>query len=510
MTDGKSAKYQHNRFLMNQDTGNVLKELIGFIPAAVIPSLLGFVSVAVFSRYLPPVEYGYFTLVFTTAILAHTLAFSWINQSIMRYYERYAGQQTRAFFSTCVTGFFVLIVFVVLGWLIIAGYLNAHIDRRLWGMLFFGPVIVFFYSGSNLMLAFNRAMRNSVRYSLLASTNAVLKLVVALLLIYFFRKDATAILGGIIIAGGVVFIPELVRLARRFGFGLRAFNRSMLIAFIRYGTPLVGLAMSNIILSSSDRYLIAYFLGSDAVGVYSAGYKITETAIMFLVTFLMWASFPALVSAYEKRGDAAAVALMDDLLKIYVILIFPAMIGLTILSRDVTGTLLDRRYYEAYRIIPWIASGIFLMGLSLYYSKSFGLRERTFILFLLFLLSALVNIGLNIVLIPMFGMQGAAISTMLAYLICFLLSSTVGARLLRWHFPFVIFFKVIAAGAVMGLVIHLMPDLGNAWLSLLSKILAGFVVYSGLLLTLEQKLQTKIIMPILRQRIDSQVRSQGR
>ncbi|KPJ77233.1 MAG: hypothetical protein AMJ54_08590 [Deltaproteobacteria bacterium SG8_13] len=492
---------------MNQDTGKVLKELIGFIPAAIVPSLLGFVSVAVFSRYLPPEEYGDFTLVFTTAVLAHTFAFSWINQSIIRYYERFAPQQVGDFFSTCVTGFFILSVLVALGWLIVTAALNEQLSPRLWKLLFLGPLIVFFYSGSNMVLAFNRAMRDSVRYSLLSSINAVMKLLVALLLIYFVRKDAASILGGIILAGGIVLIPEIIRLSRRWGFRLRGCNRSMLVTFIKFGGPLVGLALSNIILSSSDRYIIAYFLDSDAVGVYSAGYKITETAIMFLVTFLMWASFPALVSAYEKSGDSAAVALMDDLLKIYVILIFPAMLGLTVLSEDITGTLLDRRYFDAHKIVPWIASGIFFMGLSFYYSKSFELRERTLFLFALFLLAAMANILLNIILIPILGLQGAAISTMLAYFICFLLSSTAGSRLLAWHFPFVIFLKALAAGGLMCLVVYFVPDLDNEWLSLFSKILIGFVVYTGALLVLERDIKAKIILPFVDRRKDSLVQS---
>ena len=488
---------------MHQDTGKVLKELIGFIPAAVIPSLFGFISVAVFSRYLPPEEYGYFTLVFTTAILAHTFAFSWINQSIIRYYERFAPLQTEDFFSTCVTGFFLLSVFVALVWRVVAGILHHQLSPRLWELFLIGPVVVFFYSGSNMVLGFNRAMRNSLRYSLLSSVNAVLKLLFALLLILYFRNDATAILGGIVLAGSLVFIPELIRLSRRCGYRLRQFNRSMLTTFFMFGGPLVGLALSNIILSSSDRYIIAYFLGSDAVGVYSAGYKITETAIMFLVTFLMWASFPALVSVYEKKGGSAAAALMHDLLKIYVILIFPAMLGVTVLSKDIIGTLLDSRYFDAHRVVPWIAGGVFFMGLSFYYSKSFELRERTLFLFFLFFSAALANIVLNFILIPGFGLQGAAVSTMLAYLCCFILSSIVGSKMLRWHFPYAIFLKTVAAGAVMCVAVHFMPDLRNPWLSLFIKILIGFAVYTGILLALEHSIPSKLIMPIIRQRKDS-------
>ena len=495
--------------VMNQDTGKVIKELIGFIPAAVIPPLFGFISVAVFSRYLPPEEYGYFTLVFTTAILAHTFTFSWINRSIIRYYERFAPLQTADFFSTCVTGFFLLSVVVALVWLVAAGILHHQLGPRLGDLLFIGPVVVFFYSGSNMVLVFNRAMRNSLRYSLLSSVNAVLKLLFALLFIMYFRNDATAILGGIVFAGGLVFIPELIRLSRRCGYQPRRFNRSMLATFITYGGPLVGLALSSIILSSSDRYIIAFYLGSEAVGVYSAGYKITETAIMFLVTFLMWASFPALVSAYEKNGDSAATALMGDLLKMYVILVFPAMLGVTVLSKDIIGTLLDSRYFDAYRVVPWIAGGIFFMGLSLYYGKSFELRERTLFLFFLFFLSALANIVLNFLLIPRFGLQGAAVSTMLAYLCSFLLASLVGSKLLAWHFPYAIFLKTFAAGVVMCVAVHFMPDLNNPWLSLFTKILIGFAVYAGMLLALEHSIPSKLVIPIIKQGKESLVQTRN-
>ena len=91
---------------MRESTRDTLADLGRYTPTLIIPPLMGIVAVAVYTRILDPVEYGYYTLVFTTAVFVQTVAFGWLNQSSLRYYQRYKNAEKESYFSTCLLGFF--------------------------------------------------------------------------------------------------------------------------------------------------------------------------------------------------------------------------------------------------------------------------------------------------------------------------------------------------------------------------------------------------------------------
>jgi O-antigen/teichoic acid export membrane protein len=473
------------------DTRRTLQDLVRYLPSAVVPSLLGFVAVAVFTRLLSPEAYGGYTLVYTTVMFVHTCAFSWINQAALRYYERYQQGDAQGYFSTALLGFLTVLIVVSLAWFALSP-LVARARPQLQPLLLLGPPLILFYSGGNLVLAFLRAMRCSLRYSLLSAGNAVLKVLAGLLFILSFNLGAAGILLGMIAAGAVVFLPETLRLIHRFRPDPRRFRTDLLVAFARYGLPVVGMAFVNIILAASDRYFIEYFMGSAAVGIYSAAYRITESSIMVFVSFLMLAAFPALIAAHERGGDKAARHLMRDLLALFMLLVTPVLTGVVVLSEEIIGTLLGPAYFSAHRLVPWIAGGAFWMGLCMYYNKSFELKEQTLILLGLSAAAALVNVGLNVALIPRLGLQGAAISTFAAYGCCFLLSMTAGSRRLRWAFPWLSGAKAMAGCLLMAMALLVLPDSPWKWFSLAYKVFSGGAVYLAAMLLVEPHLRVQL------------------
>ena len=465
---------------MQETSRKALEDIIRYIPSAAIPSALGVVAVAAFTRLLPPEEYGYYTLVFTTVLFVHTFAFSWINQSVIRYFERFRGADQQTLFATLILTFGTLMILTALAWYAVMQGIELQ-QERLRGLLMLGPPVVLIYSGGALLLSFERAARNSLKYSLLTTLNAILKLLTALLIIYGFNGRADALLLGIVAAGAIVFLPEWIRLTRRWPPLPSKFRMSILRGCASYGFPIVGMAVVNIVLSASDRYLIEYYLGSSDVGIYSAGYKITEAGVMLFVSLLMLASFPALVEAYEQTGVPRTKALMNDLLKVYLLLLIPVLVGLIMLSGDFIKAVLGAPYVAAGRVVPWIAAGAFFMGLCQYYNKSFELKEKTPLLLILFTLAASANILLNMALIPRFGITGAALSTCLSYMLALVFSIVFGAGLLRWDFPWKSALAALVGSVFMAAVLLFLPSVSSAWPSLLIKITAGAGVYAGIL-----------------------------
>ena len=467
---------------MQLATKNTIHDLIRYVPSVIIPSLFGFLAVAFYTRLLSPREYGFYTLVFTTSLFGEILAFNWLNQSTLRYYERYKSAEINRFFSTCLIGFFMVAAVTTFILSSASIGLKNFFEPRLRELLFFLPILVLCQSGSKLMLIFLRARRESNRYSMQLSANSVIKLTCSLMLIYFLGMSAEAILLGICISGTYVFLCEFIRLARKWRPRLRHYDKDIFKKFARFGLPLLGLTFVNLILSVSDRYVIEIIKDTAHVGIYSAAYKIAETGVFGIILFLMLASFPALIEVFENHGETQAKALMRDLFGIFVIIMVPIVTCIVVLAVDIIEVTLGAAYHEAYLILPFIAVGIFFLGLCHYYGKSFELKEKTILLPVVYAVPAALNLILNVLLIPLIGIKGAAISTLVAYFCCFLLLRVVGAKYIKWDYPWKTFLTAIVSSSIMGAIIYLLPDHPVKWFSLVYKVSIGFLVYSTIIM----------------------------
>jgi O-antigen/teichoic acid export membrane protein len=473
---------------MQLSTQNALADMLRYIPAIAIPSVMGVVSISVFTRLLSPYEYGLYILVFTAALFVETLGFSWLNQSTLRYFQRYGDKSPVEFFSTSIFGFLALILVVAFAAFCVLFLLRNYSYHKLWKLALLGPLLLFAQSGYQLTLTLLRAQRESWRYSLQASGNAILRFLCALALISFFAMKAEAILLGMSCAGGFVFLLEIVRLCKRFQISIHRLSLRLFRTFARYGFPLVGLAAANMILSASDRYLIEYFSDSAQVGIYSAGYRIAETSVYLFVSFLLLAAFPALIEVFEKQGEDRTRELMKDLLSIFLLLIVPVVFGISALSEEITEVLLGKLYFQAHIVLPWVSVGIFFMGLSMYFNKSFELKERTIIVLSILAVASCLNIALNLMLIPALGILGAAVATCLSYFCSLSLSIIVGSRFIRWAFPWRIALKTILGSILMVAIIIMLPQLRLHWASLVFKIGAGFGAYVFFIAIFEKRL----------------------
>ncbi len=437
---------------------------------------------------LAPKEYGLFTLVFTTVLFIQTFAFSWLNQANLRYFEKFKDEYIQEFFSTTLLVFLSLSIVLTLIWILGVWLFTGMLDQRLRSLLLIGPLVLFFDSGSNLMFTLLRAMRQGLRYSLQRTSHALIKLTVSLCLIFFFSFQAEALLYGIILGGSSVFVFECFRLTSKWQIKLRGFRKEILSMFAKYGLPLIGLSFANLILSASDRYFIEVFSGADQVGIYSAGYKLTETGVLLFVSFIMLSFFPVLIETFERKGEPEARKLMQDIMSVFVVLMLPIVTGICVLSKDIITAFLGEDYLQAHKIIPLISTGIFFMGLSYFFNKSFELKEKN--LFMLIMLTgvSILNILLNLMLIPTLGILGAAISTFIAYLSYLLLSATIGSKILSWNFPWSICLKALLASLIMGFIIWLLPCLHNTWGSLFYKMGVGCAFYLVFISLLEKRI----------------------
>ena len=208
----------------------------------------------------------------------------------------------------------------------------------------------------------------------------------------------------------IIFLPKY-----------RIYNAKIKIAYatffrryIRFGWPLIVLAFWAWINNYFDRYAIEYFLSLKEVGVYNANYSVGSKFFLMISPVFSVLLTPFV---YDNSKRAVKKKIINRFVLIYLFLSIPILLLIYYLRNIIGSLLLSQSYNQGFQIIFWIALAFFILTLTQLYELIFYTEHRTKVLLLGTIYSAIANIVLNIILIPVFGIHGAALATLIAFTI---------------------------------------------------------------------------------------------
>lgn len=176
----------------------------------------------------------------------------------------------------------------------------------------------------------------------------------------------------------------------------------------KYTLPLVFLAFWSWAISYSDRYIIEYFMDTKYVGIYNANLGLGSKVFLLLSPIFVAMVTPIVFNSEEKMAVKKMVT------KKYVILYSLTAIALLIvlffLTNFIGKIFLSELYKDGFYLIFWTALGYFLITLVSIPELLFYAESKTKAILISNIIAAVSNILLNLILIPIFGLQGAAIS----------------------------------------------------------------------------------------------------
>ncbi|MGE0453010.1 MAG: lipopolysaccharide biosynthesis protein [Vicinamibacteria bacterium] len=205
----------------------------------------------------------------------------------------------------------------------------------------------------------------------------------------------------------VVLLPEIGRSIGPF------FSPSLLMQMLGFGLPFVPVLVSRWLIDYSDRYLLEVLTSLDEVGRYSLAYKVAQVLLLAVSAFSMgWA--PLRYRIYE-RSDAKEI--YCRLTSYYAIVAGIMTVGISLVARDVVGLIAPASYAPAATVVAPLALSYALYGLFVLMVTGMGVTTRTKPMAPLAVAAAATNIGLNLLLIPTYGMVAAAYTTVIANVI---------------------------------------------------------------------------------------------
>lgn len=286
----------------------------------------------------------------------------------------------------------------------------------------------------------------------------------------------------------VVGVLLFVKSSREIGIIFQLPNLSELKREIKLGFPLVLSYLVDVILSSGDRYVIAFLLSVRDVGMYSPAYALGSLAMVLPKVFGVVLP-PLIAQRIDSADEQGARRLLNSAAKTFLIVSVPYIIGAAILGKAILQIYANAEIADvAWPVISIVAVASVFYGLILIKANILFVRLDTGYLFRINLLSSVLNILLNIVLIKLFGnVIVSAVATLVTYLISYILLSR---RLEEDSVSFSIevnwLLRIVACALGMGLSLVLISEFmpTHSLMYIVIAMILGLVVY--LLLTLSQ------------------------
>jgi O-antigen/teichoic acid export membrane protein len=258
-----------------------------------------------------------------------------------------------------------------------------------------------------------RVEDRSVAFALASIANVLITIGATIALVVGFHKGAVGLLIGNFVGTLSVYIVLLAY--RREQLGLQ-FDRELFRGMQRFGLPLVPSALALWAINFIDRLFVAGYKGQGEVGIYSAAVKIAS-----VITFAMFAfrtAWPAF--AYSIEDDRDAKRTYSYVLTYLLVVASWIALALGALAPWLVQAMTDPRYHRAEKGIALLAfAGAIYAGYTVLAIGS-GRARKTQLNWIVTSVGAAVNVGLIVLLVPRYGMVGAAIATLAAYVVLFL------------------------------------------------------------------------------------------
>lgn len=379
------------------------------------------------ARHLSPSEYGAFTIINTFVSLMAGITQLGLGSAFFRAYSYdYSGEEERRdVLATVNTLLSITSIATVIIMCISASWLATFLfgQSSFSTIIYLGAVIVLLQNLTVPGFSWLRAENKPLLYSLLSISNLLISLATNLVLVGIFSFGLTgAVLG---LGSGYAFVTLCVLpiVLKHAGVKIRLDIARNLLSF---GLPLVLNVISYWALQVLDRYLLHIFGSLAQTSEYSVAYSL-GSAISIVVISPFTLAWPTAMFTIAKRKDAARV--FQGVFRLFGFFLLLAAFGLSLMGKLLLYLLFPPVYHAAAFVIPIVSVSLAFYGLYYIVTVGLNIKRKTVIISTFSTVAAVSNLALNLVLIPTYGAMGAAVATLLAYIVLALVAYIVNQRI---------------------------------------------------------------------------------
>ncbi len=435
----------------------------------VLSSAASFLLIPLYTRSLSQADYGLFETLNIALLLLGMVSTIGFASSVLKSHELDVQdvKERSVLFGTALLSVLTAVLLITIPIFLF----RAHIATWLLDGVSSAPLIVVALGANALLsvaqigLAFLRAQERSAAYALLSVLRGVALLAASALYLFAFRAG---VLGAVAAYGTAAFLlcfflfPLLVRHVRL------SFSPLLFYRLASFGVAILPAQAAMWFMDLSDRFFLKASFGFGEVGAYSLSYKLAGTLSVLLITPFQLA-WPTASFSAARRSEAEAREACARTLLLFASLGALLVGGLSLYARPLVQLIGGTAYLAGAAIIPVVASGYVVYGMHFILTTGIHLAKRSRQYPLFVIVPALLNVGLNAIFIPRYGMVAAAWTTFVSFFLVSILTFFFTQRVFPIRYPWG---KILTAALLlfftlgMGLFLlnGLEPDQWAAWL----------------------------------------------
>jgi O-antigen/teichoic acid export membrane protein len=433
-----------------------LKDSVIFAVPSFLSRGLSLILIPLYTRVLSPADFGSFDLFMVFAsVINLTIAFE-ISQGLARYFTSEEKKSSKRGYASSALWFTVICYSL---FLLFAFIYSDSLSSVIFGknnMIHpFRVGILYIYFNGIFLIAHNqfRWELRSISYSLVSIVLAVVTFFSSIYFVYFLKLKVAGVLLSMLLGTIVALILSLWWLRDTFRF---LFIRSYLLRMLSFSIPLILSGLAVWMSLSIDRIMINYFLGTSSVGIYGIGCRFASISTLVLVGFQNSLT-PLVYSNYLKKETPKEIA---RIFRVFMIISLNIFLAMVIISSDLLKLLTTSTYYGASLLVTFLIPAVFFGNMYIF-APGIAIAKKTRLVAYINIAGSVVNIILNYFLIQLYGVLGAAVSTLMSSVLVFTLYVILGNRFYRIPFDWIPILKTTSFAFILAYIVNNFPPVAN-------------------------------------------------
>jgi O-antigen/teichoic acid export membrane protein len=430
-----------------------------YTAASILSKLIAVALLPLYTRYLSPADYGAAEVLFAGVVAASIVIRLGVIEAVLRFYYKAGEDPDRVVGTSFATVFWGATVGALVLLPLAEPISRALLDQSAPGLTRIAIGGLWVLTLFEYLLTLYRLEERARAYFVTTIANVLATVAVTVVLVVVAEEGARGLLLGSY-ATGAAFVVGLIWVHRR-RLALTV-ERPLLKRIIRFGLPTMPAELSLYSLNFIDRIILVRFAGLAEAGLYALAIKFSQVVSVVVRGFQL--AWPPL--AYSIRDDDEARRLYALTVTWFVAGCSFVVTGMWLLARWVVRALAAPEFFESYEAIGLITTGVTLYAVSQVLVVILGRTGRTEFNIPATAAAVLVNVALNLALVPPLGIVGAGLALVASYLVVVATMYGFTQRLFPIPYEWSRLARVVVVSALLvGLGELLMPTEGLAGLA---------------------------------------------
>jgi len=459
--------------------------------STMIGRFLGFFLFPIYTNVFTRTEFGIYTLVYTYLAFLNVVYIYGMDAAFMKYTSVASGDEKKTTFSTpylfvAVTSFFFSLIFYLL---LPAITETMSIPKEYSHLLLYVILILLLDTLALIPFGSLRLERKTKKFAFIKITNIVINLTLNLILILVYDFGIEGIFISNLAASAFSFIVLLPEIMQKLELHI---NFTVLKKMLQFGIPYLAAAFASMMVQVIDVPIVEKLTDTATLGLYRANYKLGVFMMLFVQMFnYAWQPFFLRNAKEENAKELFAKVFTLFLIATSVIWIFLSLFIKDFVTIEIFGrTLLGRNFLEGLSIVPVVLLAYLFNGLYMNFTAGIYIEEKTKYFPVVTIAGALTNVVVNFLLIPVYGIMGAAFATLASYMVMATGLFIVSQKFYKINYEYFKIAKVFLIITIASILIYLCDNM-----TLIIKLLlfTGYVL-SLLLLRVVSKNEIKMML----------------